>query len=64
MATSFSKLVQMMERGSVPKWVRTEIVAKRDEIAAALRSTGSYTLVGPNGNRFTIQADKKAVAAA
>ena len=63
MVTTLSKLVEMIERGTVPAWLRDEILAKREEITTVLREGGSFTLVGPNGEKVNIRADKSAVAA-
>jgi len=63
MVTTLSKLVEMMERGAIPAWIRDEVTAHREEIAAALQTDGVYTLVGPNGERVEIRAKKAAVAA-
>ncbi len=50
MVTSLSRLVEMMERGTIPAWLRDEITAKRAQIANAL------------GERVSIRADKQAAA--
>lgn len=63
MITTLSKLVEMIERGTVPLWLRDEILAKKEEIANVLRDGGSFTLVGPRGEKVNIRADKSAVAA-
>jgi hypothetical protein len=54
MITSLSKLVELIERESVPAWLREAVVDKKEEIAEALKVSGTYTLVGPNGDRVTI----------
>jgi hypothetical protein len=63
MVTTLSRLVDMIERGTVPTWLRNEIVSKREQIANALRDGGEIELNGPNGDRVTIRAEKQAVAA-
>jgi hypothetical protein len=63
MVTTLSKLVEMMERGAIPAWIRDEVTARREEIAKALHENGIYTLNGPNGERVDIRANKSAVAA-
>jgi hypothetical protein len=63
MVTTLSKLVEMIERGSVPAWLRGEILAKKEDITKVLREGGSFTLVGPAGEKVNIRADKSAVAA-
>jgi hypothetical protein len=63
MVTTLSSLVDMIERGTVPAWLREEIVAKREQIANALRDGGEIELNGPNGDRVSIHAEKQAVAA-
>lgn len=63
MDTTLSKLVEMIERGAVPTWLRDEILAKKDDIAKVLRDGGSFTFVGPDGEKVNITAEKNAVAA-
>lgn len=63
MVTTLSKLVEMMELGTIPAWIRQEIATRRDEISKSLRETGSYVLNGPNGERVEIEAPKAKVAA-
>ncbi len=63
MVTTLSSLVDMMERGTVPAWLRDEIVAKKEQIANALRDGGEIELKGPNGDRVCIHAEGHAVAA-
>ena len=63
MVTTLSQLVEMIERGTVPAWLRDQIVAKREEILNALREGGEIALDGPNGQRVNIRAEKQAVAA-
>jgi len=58
MVTSLSRLVEMMERGTIPAWLRDEITAKKAQIANALREGGEIALDGPNGERVSIRADK------
>ena len=62
MVTSLSKLVELIERGSVPTWLREAVVSRKAEIAEALKDSGTYTLVGPNGERVTIAREKAAAA--
>jgi len=63
MVTTFSKLVEMMQQGAIPEWIRDAVAAKREEIAKALNNKGIYVLNGPNGERVEIRASKSAVAA-
>jgi hypothetical protein len=64
MVTTLSSLVDMIERGTVPAWLRDEIVAKREQIASALRDGGEIELNGPNGDRVSIHAEGQAAVAA
>lgn len=64
MVTSLSKLVDQIEEGSVPAWLRQTVQEKKEEIVQQLRGSGSYTLTGPNGERVTITAKREAAAAA
>ncbi len=63
MVTTLSQLVEMIERGTVPTWLRDQVTAKREEILNALREGGEVALDGPNGQRVCIRSDKQAVAA-
>lgn len=63
MVTTLSRLVEMIERGTVPVWLRDEITAKKEQIAIALREGGEIALLGPNGERVTIRAEKQVIAA-
>jgi hypothetical protein len=62
MVTSLSNLVEMIQGGVIPAWLRDYFVEHRDEIVIALRETGKYTFKSPEGEQITIQAEK-AVAA-
>jgi hypothetical protein len=61
--TTLSQLVNMIQEGAIPAWVRDYVVAHRDEIATELRTTGIYTLRGPNGIEVVVRAEKQAAAA-
>jgi hypothetical protein len=63
MVTTLSQLVAMMEKGTVPSWLRGEITAKKEQIANALRQGGEVSLNGPNGERVNIRAEKQVAAA-
>lgn len=63
MVTTFTKLVEMMQQGTIPDWIRDAVIARREEISKSLHETGVYTLNGPNGERLDIRANKSAVAA-
>jgi hypothetical protein len=61
--TTLSQLVDMIERGTIPSWLRDEIVAKKDQIATALSEGGEITLHGPKGENVSIRAEKQVAAA-
>ena len=63
MVTTLSKLVDMIERGSIPAWLREAILEKKAEIAEALQAGRPYSLKGPSGEEIEIRAEKSAVAA-
>jgi hypothetical protein len=63
MNTSFSKLVETIETGGVPVWVRDAVESKRAQILEELSRTGVYTLHGPNGEVLEIKAEKQHMAA-
>ena len=63
MVTTLSKLVDMIQSGAVPAWLREEVLAHRDQIADALRNTGIYTFKGPQGESIEIRAEKQSAAA-
>lgn len=58
MVSSLSRLVDILQRGAVPSWVRDSVASHRREIANALAEGGSYTLRGPNGEEIEIRASK------
>jgi hypothetical protein len=63
MVTTLSQLVSMMERGTIPSWLRAEIMAKKETIAEILRNGGEFELKGPNGERVSIRATQQVAAA-
>jgi len=64
MVTTLSDLIEMIERGTVPVWLRNEILAKSAEIETALRTGGSITLEGPDGEMIDINATTRVAPAA
>jgi hypothetical protein len=62
MITSFSRLVEMMQQGDVPAWLREYVNSNRDQIANALREKGVFEFRAPNGEQITIKAEKAAAA--
>jgi hypothetical protein len=62
MVSTLSQLVAMMEKGTIPPWLRAEITAKKDLIAEVLRNGGQFELNGPNGERVSIRAQQAAAA--
>lgn len=63
MVTTLSKLVDMIQGGAVPAWLRNQVLANKDQIASALREKGFYTLRGPNGETIEIRTQNQAAAA-
>ena len=63
MVTTLSKLVDMIQSGAVPAWLRNEVLEKRDTMAKALREKGVYVVSSPNGEQIEIRAEKRAAAA-
>jgi hypothetical protein len=63
MVTTLSKLVDMIQGGAVPAWLRNEVLEKRGTIAKALRENGVYVVSSPNGEQIEIRAEKRATAA-
>jgi hypothetical protein len=63
MVTTLSKLVDMIQGGAVPAWLRDEVLNNRNQIAAALRENGSYTFISPDGEKIEIRAEKQVAAA-
>ena len=63
MVTTLSQLVDMTQGEAIPAWLRNQILAKREEIAASLNSKGEIILVGPNGEQVTVQTKSRAAAA-
>jgi len=63
MVTTLSQLVAMMERGTIPTWLRDQITSKKAQIADVLRRGGEFELNGPNGERVSIRTEKQVAAA-
>ncbi len=63
MVTTLSKLVEMIDRGAIPAWLRDYVEANREAIERDLREKGSYTFRGPEGIEINVETEKKAVAA-
>ena len=64
MVTTLSNLIEMIERGTVPVWLRNEITAKSAQIERALRNGGSITLEGPDGEKIDISGARRIAPAA
>jgi len=62
MITSFSRLVEMVQQGDVPAWLREYVNVNRDQIASDLREKGVFEFTAPNGEQITIRAEKAATA--
>jgi len=62
MVTSFSNLVEMMQRGAVPAWLREYVTSNREQIALALLTKGVFEINAPDGEQITIRAEKAAAA--
>jgi hypothetical protein len=56
MVTTLSDLIDMIERSTVPLWLRDQILEKSDVIDQAMRNGGSITLQGPDGEEIQIRA--------
>lgn len=63
MVTTLSRLVDMIERGTVPSWLRQAIEDQKEQIATAIREGGEVTLGGPHGERVTIRGEKQVAVA-
>jgi hypothetical protein len=63
MVTTLSQLVEMIERGTVPPWLRDQIITNKDRIGTAIRDGGEVILAGPDGERVTIRGEKQPAAA-
>lgn len=63
MVTTLSKLVDMIQSGAVPAWLRAQVIANRDQIASALLKNGVYVLHGPNGEMIEVSTEKQVAAA-
>jgi hypothetical protein len=57
--TTLSDLIEMIERGTVPVWLRNEITAQSAQIEKALRNRGSITLEGPDGEKIDISGARR-----
>jgi hypothetical protein len=57
MVTRLSQLADLIEQGSLPEWLRSEILNKQEEITRTLQETGVYEFHGPSGEIIRIAAD-------
>jgi hypothetical protein len=65
MVTTLSQLVDMIQSGAVPVWLRDYVLEHKEEIANALREKGVFTFpAGPKGEQVSIRAERRAVVAA
>jgi hypothetical protein len=53
-ATDFSKLADLIQEDSVPRWFRQQVDEKSAEILRMLEQGASITLHGPEGQEVTI----------
>jgi hypothetical protein len=63
MVTTLSSLVETIQTGAIPAWLRDYVVAHKDEIEKSLNKDGSYTFKSPTGEEIVIRTEKAAVAA-
>ena len=63
MVTTLSKLVDMIQSGAVPAWLRNEVIANRNQIASTLIENGLYVFHGPSGETIEIRTEKQVAAA-
>jgi hypothetical protein len=64
MVTTLSKLVELIQAGAVPAWLRAYVLENKDKIAEALREHGEYTITGPKGEQVNIRTERLAATAA
>ena len=62
MVTTFSDLMEMIQGGTIPAWLREQVLNNRAEIIDSLQKTHRYTLKGPNGEQIEITAAKSVAA--
>jgi hypothetical protein len=64
MLTTLSELVELIQAGAVPAWLRAYVLEHKDEIGIGLRERGEYTIPpGPNGEQVTIHGERRVAAA-
>jgi hypothetical protein len=64
MVTSLSQLIDLIQSGAVPAWLREYVLAHKDDIAQTLRERGAFTIPGPNGEQINIRTEKTSATAA
>ncbi len=64
MVTTLSKLVDMIQGGAVPAWLRDYVLANKAKIEDELRRNGTSKIPGPNGEIVNINAERRAANAA
>ncbi len=60
MVTTFTDLAELVQSGTIPAWLREQVLSKRAEIIEALQKNHRYTLQGPNGEQIEIIAEQVA----
>jgi len=56
-ATDLSKLADLIEEDSLPRWFREQVDDRSQEIVDALERAGSITLRGPQGQEVSIASE-------
>lgn len=65
MVTTLSRLVEMIQTGAVPAWLREYVLEHKEDISNGLRQRGEFTIpAGPNGEQVNIRADRRTAGAA
>jgi hypothetical protein len=57
MVTTFTDLIELVQGGTIPAWLREQVLSNRAAIIDALQKNHRYTLVGPNGEQVEIIAE-------
>lgn len=52
---TFSSIIERVQAGAIPAWLRDHVIQHRDEIRKALLEGHPYTFTSPTGEGITIQ---------
>jgi hypothetical protein len=62
-SSELKRLTTLIEEGTIPQWLQTELERRKSEIEDALNRNQDVILKGPHGEQVIIRPDKTGAAA-